>query len=186
MLLSSFLRHALQYVQLWLKISFTFKIVSPLFQNLESHHFRSWASSFYALGAGKRPNFSRDHMVCRLWFTACRRRSERACGVTVQLQKSLTSEFLVLAFERKVITIHREKRGARWELSSPFISRACAVFLRTNPKRHPRVVVRPPCSRCNISPGTVLMTDFRRWLRRYKNRSYPKMLLRMCWCYCQR
>ena len=34
-------------------------------------------------------------------------------------------------------------------------------------------------------PGTVAMTDFRRWLRRYKNRSYPKMLLGMCWCYCQ-
>ena len=46
----------------------------------------------------------------------------------------------------------------RFRLS--FTSPACAVFLRTNPKRHPRAVVRPLRSRCNISPGTASMTAF--------------------------
>ena len=69
----------------------------------------------------------------------------------------------------------QEKGGARCELFFLFIPPACAVFLRTNPKRHhPRVVVRPLRSRRNVSPGTVLMTDFRRWLRRPKNRSHAK------------
>jgi hypothetical protein len=27
------------------------------------------------------------------------------------------------------------------------------IFLQTNPKRHPYVVVRPLRSRCNVSPG---------------------------------
>ena len=76
-----------------------------------------------------------------------------------------------------ILSIHKEKGGraesfslrlslVRVLFSFLFLFLFLSVSLRSNSKRHSRVVVRPPRSQCNIVPGIVpiaeFITDFRR------------------------